>query len=222
MSWDARDEAYLRAARAQRSPPVSPASKGGSSRSLCECDEECHCPEETLLLSGGMPELQLPGARSVGEAPWEARPVPMLQPPPRIADRPGPSADIGGEIAGASAMAAQVAVPEVQVQLQAQRRRAPEGVVRTDVFGRRRRYFEPREIARHNQPDDCWLVAHGKVFDVTTFLQQHPAGEFAILRHAGTDSTTDFDFHSGRAQRMWAPYMLGYVDTGRGGDCCIS
>ena len=69
------------------------------------------------------------------------------------------------------------------------------------------------------------MSIHNKVYDVTAFLSRHPAGEFAILRHGGTDSTIDFDFHSSKAQRMWAPYLVGYLDTkggGRGGDCVVS
>ena len=54
--------------------------------------------------------------------------------------------------------------------------------------------------------------AHGRVYDVTTFLQRHPAGDRSIMRHAGTDSTIDFDFHPMHAQKMWAPYLLGYVE----------
>jgi hypothetical protein len=98
------------------------------------------------------------------------------------------------------------------------------GVERVDAFGRRRRYFTMGEIRVHNTPTDCWLVSHGKVYDVTPFLASHPAGEFAILRHGGTDSTADFDFHSPKAQRMWAPYLLGYVDAPayERGDCVIS
>jgi len=101
------------------------------------------------------------------------------------------------------------------------------GVERKDAFGRLRRYFTMEEIELHNTPGDCWLIAHGKVYDVTAFLSRHPAGEFAILRHGGTDSTTDFDFHSGKAQRMWAPYLLGHVETRSSGrrdaaDCVLS
>ena len=86
--------------------------------------------------------------------------------------------------------------------------------IRKDYFGRSRRYFPAREIALHNSETDCWLVAHRTVYDVTTFLKQHPAGDTAILRHGGTDSTMDFDFHSPKAQKMWARYMIGYVAEG--------
>lgn len=37
-----------------------------------------------------------------------------------------------------------------------------------DLLGRKRLYFSAEEIARHNTKDDCWLVAHGKVYDVTS------------------------------------------------------
>ena len=103
--------------------------------------------------------------------------------------------------------------------------RRGEGVERVDLLGRRRVYFTPEEIARHAHPGDCWLIAHGKVYDVTSFLPRHPAGELAILRHGGTDSTQDYDFHSTKAQRMWAPYQVGYVETGasaRAADCVLS
>lgn len=90
------------------------------------------------------------------------------------------------------------------------------GVERVDAFGRRRRFFSLDEIALHTARDDCWLVAHGKVFDVTAFLSHHPAGDLAILRKAATDTTIDYDFHSGRAQRMWQQYFLGYIDPGPG------
>ena len=84
---------------------------------------------------------------------------------------------------------------------------------KTSVFsGQRYRVFTAEEVSRHNTPHDCWLVAHGRVYDVTTFLQRHPAGDRSIMRHAGTDSTIDFDFHPAHAQKMWAPFMLGYVE----------
>ena len=91
------------------------------------------------------------------------------------------------------------------------RRLVPRGFYKTDYLGRTRRYFEQSEICKHCTANDCWLVAHGKVYDVMAFLSRHPAGEFAIVRHAGTDSTVDFDFHPMKAQKMWDPYLLGYV-----------
>ena len=87
--------------------------------------------------------------------------------------------------------------------------------------GKRYRVFTAEEVRRHNTPDDCWLIAHGRVYDVTRFLQRHPAGDRSILRHAGTDSTIDFDFHPMHAQKMWAPFMLGYLE-GHDSNCTVS
>ncbi len=100
----------------------------------------------------------------------------------------------------------------------------PQGYERADALGRRRRIFTRKECALHNQRHDCWLIAHGKVYDVTTFMSRHPAGEMAILRKGGSDATFDFDFHSSRAQKMWAPLMIGHAEPlpGQSSDCIVS
>lgn len=46
------------------------------------------------------------------------------------------------------------------------------------------------EIAQHKSADSCWLVIHGKVYDVTTFLDKHPGGRAILLKQAGAVSST--------------------------------
>lgn len=67
---------------------------------------------------------------------------------------------------------------------------------------------------------DCWLVAHGKVYDATPMLFEHPAGVRSILRHAGQDATVDFDFHSNGARKMWKQYEIGTLE-GHESKCTI-
>jgi cytochrome b involved in lipid metabolism len=31
-----------------------------------------------------------------------------------------------------------------------------------------------QDVARHKTQDDVWLAIHGKVYDVTKFLDEHP------------------------------------------------
>lgn len=68
------------------------------------------------------------------------------------------------------------------------------------------------EVRRHNRREDCWLVAHNRVYDATSFIDSHPAGPSPILLRAGKDVTVDFDFHSAMSQKtFWKPLLIGRV-----------
>lgn len=71
--------------------------------------------------------------------------------------------------------------------------------------------FTVCDVAQHNKADDCWLIAHRLVYDATSFVPRHPAGEMAIVTHAGKECTEDFDFHSSVAQRMWKEFAIGRI-----------
>ncbi|CCC06920.1 hypothetical protein SMACR_00944 [Sordaria macrospora] len=49
------------------------------------------------------------------------------------------------------------------------------------------------EVAKHNTKDDCWVIVHGKAYDITEFLPEHPGGMKIILKYAGKDATEEFD-----------------------------
>ncbi|CAK9101033.1 Fumarate reductase (FRDS) (FAD-dependent oxidoreductase) (NADH-dependent fumarate reductase) [Durusdinium trenchii] len=49
------------------------------------------------------------------------------------------------------------------------------------------------QVAEHKTADDCWVVLHGKVYNVTTFLDDHPGGKKAIMLYAGKDASAEFD-----------------------------
>jgi cytochrome b involved in lipid metabolism len=48
--------------------------------------------------------------------------------------------------------------------------------------------YAAEEVAKHCTADDCWLIIDGKVYDVTTFVPEHP-GDLAIASKAGLDNT---------------------------------
>ena len=49
------------------------------------------------------------------------------------------------------------------------------------------------ELAEHANEEDVWVVLHGKVYDVTGFLPDHPGGKRAIMLYAGKDASEEFD-----------------------------
>ncbi|KAI3402151.1 hypothetical protein diail_80 [Diaporthe ilicicola] len=50
-----------------------------------------------------------------------------------------------------------------------------------------------QEVAKHSTKKDCWVVVHGKAYDVTEFLPEHPGGMKIILKYAGKDATEEFE-----------------------------
>jgi len=50
-----------------------------------------------------------------------------------------------------------------------------------------------QEIAKHNSRESCWVIVHGKAYDVTEFLPEHPGGPKIILKYAGKDATEEFE-----------------------------
>ncbi|RAL15306.1 putative cytochrome b5 reductase [Aspergillus homomorphus CBS 101889] len=67
------------------------------------------------------------------------------------------------------------------------------------------------EVATHNRKDDLWIAIHGQVFDVTTYLVDHPGGIEVLLETAGTDATAEFEDagHSEDAYEILQEYLVG-------------
>lgn len=69
------------------------------------------------------------------------------------------------------------------------------------------------EVRRHGTLNDCWLIAHGKVYDATEVLRWHPAGSTCILERGGgkADCSIDFDYHSKDGQTLWMDEQIGQL-----------
>ncbi|KAF8829255.1 hypothetical protein HHX47_DHR3000950 [Lentinula edodes] len=53
--------------------------------------------------------------------------------------------------------------------------------------------FVAQTISEHASRDSCWIIVHGKVYDVTEFLDEHPGGSKIILKYAGNDATEAYE-----------------------------
>lgn len=69
------------------------------------------------------------------------------------------------------------------------------------------------EVAKHNTKKSCWIVLSGMVYDLTTYLKNHPGGPEIILNNAGKDCTEIFIalhpwINYKIALRVW---LIGYI-----------
>eukprot|EP00252_Welwitschia_mirabilis_P018138 TRINITY_DN40366_c0_g1_i1.p1 TRINITY_DN40366_c0_g1~~TRINITY_DN40366_c0_g1_i1.p1 ORF type:complete len:143 (+),score=38.40 TRINITY_DN40366_c0_g1_i1:336-764(+) len=78
--------------------------------------------------------------------------------------------------------------------------------------------FSLAEVANHTSKDDCWVVIHGKVYDVSKFLEEHPGGEEVLVEASGKDATQEFEDigHSESARGMMETYEIGTLEGFKG------
>ena len=46
------------------------------------------------------------------------------------------------------------------------------------------RNYTAAEVAQHNKVEDLWLIIHGRVYDVTKFVDEHPGGGEVSTPHS--------------------------------------
>lgn len=75
------------------------------------------------------------------------------------------------------------------------------------------------EVAKHSSASSCWLLINNNVYDVTNYMNQHPAGAGVILAYCGKDSTSAYNTknigrpHSSFADQLLANYLLGALNS---------
>ena len=74
------------------------------------------------------------------------------------------------------------------------------------------------EVALHNRIDDCWVIAHNKVYNLTEFINRHPGGKFVIKSKAGQDVSKHFDMHTKESHRIWENHVIGKIS--KLAQCC--
>ncbi|KAG0354681.1 hypothetical protein BC939DRAFT_480160 [Gamsiella multidivaricata] len=78
--------------------------------------------------------------------------------------------------------------------------------------------YSLKEVAKHTEADDCWVIHNNKVYDVSGFVADHPGGEELILDHAGKDITELMKdeiehLHSEGAYEMLDELLIGHLEN---------
>lgn len=80
-----------------------------------------------------------------------------------------------------------------------------------DSIERMSRQYTKSEVASLNGKDKTLIILHDKVYDVTSFMNEHPGGEEILMDHGGIDGSEDFDDvgHSSEAFDLMKKYVVG-------------
>ncbi|KAF7591818.1 hypothetical protein BBP40_001089 [Aspergillus hancockii] len=67
------------------------------------------------------------------------------------------------------------------------------------------------EVSEHNTKKDLYMIVHDKVYDCTSFVDEHPGGEEVLLDVGGQDATEAFEDvgHSDEAREILDGLLVG-------------
>ncbi|KAI9754634.1 MAG: hypothetical protein M1815_005516 [Lichina confinis] len=78
--------------------------------------------------------------------------------------------------------------------------------------------FTLADLQRHNKADNLWIVVDGDVYDLTSFLEEHPGGQKILQRVAGKDASKQFwKYHNAHILEKYRPRLqVGSLDSKQG------
>ncbi|KAF8634799.1 hypothetical protein AX15_000711 [Amanita polypyramis BW_CC] len=80
------------------------------------------------------------------------------------------------------------------------------------------KFITIEELRANNTKEKFYVLIHGKVYNVTKFLDEHPGGDEVILAEAGHDATEAFEDvgHSDEARALLPDMYVGDIDPSSG------
>lgn len=69
--------------------------------------------------------------------------------------------------------------------------------------------YTSADVSSHNSKTSCWSIINGSVYDLTSWVPQHPGGERAILSICGVDGSANFNGQHGGSSKI-ASILAGF------------
>lgn len=76
--------------------------------------------------------------------------------------------------------------------------------------------FTAKDVALHSSKADCWVIIDNKIYDVTTYIDKHPAPTRTIADLCGQDASVGWNTkgtkgkpHSRKAAVLLKSYLKG-------------
>lgn len=79
--------------------------------------------------------------------------------------------------------------------------------------------YTQAQIATHNTSSNCWLIINNNVYDVSTYLVQHPGGVSVVTPYCGKEATQAFNTQGGRgshsntAKNLLTQFQIGTLSV---------
>lgn len=71
--------------------------------------------------------------------------------------------------------------------------------------------YSSAEVSTHTDATSCWTSIDGRVYDVTSWISEHPGGSAAILSLCGRDGSAAFNAQHGGQRRPASELAQFYI-----------
>ena len=81
--------------------------------------------------------------------------------------------------------------------------------------------ISPTELAKHTAPENCWVAIRGNVYDLSTYLPEHPSQPDILQPWCGKEATEAYNTktkgrpHSPYADELLVKYRIGILASGK-------
>lgn len=100
--------------------------------------------------------------------------------------------------------------PKVKARVRKQEKKTENKMVK-EKSGTGNTVYSWDEIKKHNSKDSCWFVINDEVYDLTSWLTEHPGGSAIMIRQGGKDASKMFKAirHSDYAVKESKRFIIG-------------